>query len=628
MRRIVFIGNCQVQLLEQLYRRYAGREGEEQILYLPSYEDLTPERSATIASADVIVEQRLDVAPKAEIDGNTIRGERWFVPLLAGGFLWPFAGQPHPRNERLWFMPSGPFDGEMSDSYLNRLIEKRVPAEEAVAQYLALDVNKIRNLDRLFEIIIDRQRARDNACGYQFADLIVEHFRHEPLFRTPHHPNLRLSLAFGTQFFRHMGLAEAAIARLHERVRVTPFPRTQAPIHPSVAAHFGLAYADAQTRYRIREEGRFTFAEYAARYMAGEWNRELAEGIATAGSDLAAGIAMMESGLQRSPGSPEGWYSYGEALRRAGRLADAEAAARKAIAIDPLEPRHFYGLGHTLAEAGRLDEAAESAERALVLDPLDPHFHGLATNLALRRGRLAEAEALARRAISIIPDQSQPYGSLADVLQRQDRAVEAEAAFREALARAPDNAWLHFMLSRHLVQLGRQDEALELARSAAALDAGNTAIQGHLATLLADNDADTDNPEARLQVLLAARPDDAALHEQYGHLLVRLGRLDEAISRFRLATELAPDSAAPLSALSHALARHGQAEAAIEAILAAIKAQPQFAPFHVHLGNQLRIVGRSGPAEAAYQAALAIDRANQQAQDQLRSLRVMAQVAG
>ena len=316
MRRIVFIGNCQLLSLSQLYRRFADRARDEDIAYLPSYEDLTDDRVGTLATADIIIEQRMDVAPKAELGGIATAAEHHFVPLLAGGFLWPFAGQPHPRNERLWFLPSGPYDGEMSDSYLNRLIEKGVAPAEAVHQYMAADMNRLRNLDRFFEIIIDRQRSRDEACGFQIADLIVEHFHDEPLFRTPHHPNLRVALSFATQFFRLMKVDEACIRRLHERVRITPYPKTQLPIHPSVAQHFGLKYADARTRYRIREEGRFTFAEYAQRYMVYDWNRDLGEGMALAARDLAQALPMMEAGLGRSPNSAEGWFSYSEALRR------------------------------------------------------------------------------------------------------------------------------------------------------------------------------------------------------------------------------------------------------------------------------------------------------------------------
>lgn len=196
MRRVVFIGNCQVQSLSQLYQRFFDGDREEEVSYLPSYEDLTDDRIAAIAEADVIVEQRMDVAPRAEIGGIASNAERHFVPLLAGGFLWPHAGQEHPRNESLWFMPSGPYGGEMADSYLNRLIDAGMPPAEAVDQYLALDVARVRHLDRFFELVIDRQRSRDTACGYQIADLIEERFREEPMFRTPHHPNLRLALAF------------------------------------------------------------------------------------------------------------------------------------------------------------------------------------------------------------------------------------------------------------------------------------------------------------------------------------------------------------------------------------------------------------------------------------------------
>ena len=98
MRRVVFIGNCQLLSLSQLYQRFARRAREEQIAYLPSYEDLTEDRAATIAAADVLIEQRMDVAPRAEVDGATAKAVRLFVPLLAGGFLWPFAGQPHPQR--------------------------------------------------------------------------------------------------------------------------------------------------------------------------------------------------------------------------------------------------------------------------------------------------------------------------------------------------------------------------------------------------------------------------------------------------------------------------------------------------------------------------------------------------
>jgi len=624
---MVFIGNCQVQSLSQLYQRFSEGKGEEEVAYLPSYEDLTDDRTAAIAAADIIIEQRMDVAPRAEIDGIATRAERQFVPLLAGGFLWPFAGQEHPRNESLWFMPSGPYGGEMADSYLNRLIDKGMPPAEAVDQYLALDVARVRHLDRLFELIIDRQRSRDAACGYQLADLIEERFREEPMFRTPHHPNLRLALSFTAQFFQRMGMGATAIKNLYERVRVTPFPKVQLPIHPAVARHFNLKYADAQTRYRINEEGRFTFAEFALRYMTYDWNRDLAEGIALAGRDLAQALPMMQAGLERSPNSADGWFCCAEALRRSGRPAEAETAVRRAIAIDPTEARHYNLLGHTLLDLGRLDEAAEAAERAVALDRFDPHFHALSANIASRLGRLTEAEGFVRRAVELEPTNPHLHSMLGDILLRQERPADAVAAFQRATELEPDGKGFHAAFSRALAQAGRIPEATEAARRAAALDPANASIQGHLSSLLAQS-GDVKDAETTMRALLAAHPDDAGVYEQYGHLLARLGRPEEAEEAFRRAVDLAPHAAGPLAGLSHTLARLGRHHEAIAAIEAAIEIEPRFPPFHVHQGNQLWIVEQFEAAASAYRAALALDPANRDAERQLHRLRAAMETVG
>jgi tetratricopeptide (TPR) repeat protein len=620
MRRFVFVGNCQLKTLADLYRSFSERPGGEEISYMPSYEQLTDERIKVLEQADLVVEQRLDFPPQVEIGGITIRAERHLIPLLSGAFLWPYAGEPHPRNESSWFLPGGPYDAEMSDSYLNRLIGKGVSPAEAVEQYLALDVNRVRHLDRVFKLMMDRQRSRDAACGYQLADLIEENFRDEPMFRTPYHPNLRLALSYFTQFFQFMGFDAASTERLHERVRITPFPKTQLPIHPAVAEHFKLKYADARTRYQIREEGRFTFAEYALRYMTYDWNPDLAEGIALAGGDLQQALPKIEAGLQRSPTSADGWFSYAEALRRSGRTAEAETPALRAIATDPTDGRYYFGLGHTLAELGRLDEAALAAEHAVGLDPFESHFLSLYAHLALRRGRLAEAEEFVRKAIEFEPANPHLHNMLGDILLRQDRPVDSAAAFRAALELDPDAAGFHFALSRALTRGGSIPEATEAIRRAAALDPDNAAIQGHLSHLLAQS-GDVQDAETNLRRLLAADPHNAGLYEQYGHLLGRLGRPEEAEAAFRRGMELAPNAVGPVAGLSHTLSRLGRHHEALAAIEAAIEIEPRFSPFHIHRGNQLWVVKQFAEAAAAYQAALAIDPSNRDAEQQLRGVR-------
>ena len=109
MQRIVLIGNCQVQALYNLYLRYAAKSRSEHLTYIRAYEDITKEGGAAIAEADVIVEQVLDFKPKADIAGIETKAERIGVPVVNCGFLWPFAGQPHPNNPSPPYMESGPY---------------------------------------------------------------------------------------------------------------------------------------------------------------------------------------------------------------------------------------------------------------------------------------------------------------------------------------------------------------------------------------------------------------------------------------------------------------------------------------------------------------------------------------
>ena len=626
MRRVVFVGNCQVEALGQLYSRFAGRD-DERVDYVPGYEDLTPERAATLEAADLIVEQRMDVAPRAELDGIRAEAERLFVPLLGGGFVWPFAGAPHPRNESLWFLHGGPYDGEIGDSWLNRVLERGEAPEDAAAAYLALDVNSVRNLDRLREIVMDRQRARDAACGYHLAEVIEEHFCDEPVFRTPHHPNLRLTLAFAEQVFARMGAEPGAVRRLRERLRVTPFPKNELPVHPSVAGHFGLRWAVPDTRYRFHDEAPQTFAEYALRYARYEWNRALAEGIALAGEQPEKALPLLAEGLIRCPASAGGWFGYAEALRRCGRPHEAVAAGRRGVAADPADGRQFYALGHSLAATERYAEAAEAAERAVELDPFDEHFIGLRAAMAVKLGRRDQAEAWLREALALLPDAASLHNMLGAELMAWGRVEEALEPLRRAAAISPAGGWFHMALSHGLLRAERWQEALQAAEIAASAAPENSEIVTHLANLRQRKDPELDIA-ASLWAAIIERPNDPALRERLGHVLMESARPEEAAECFRAAAAFAPDAMGPLAGLSHALTRMGQIPAALAAAEQAAMRDSKPARLHVHIGNLLRILGRPLEAAEKYRLALVRDPESLEARQRLDEVLAEQNTAG
>ena len=67
------------------------------------------------------------------------------------------------------------------------------------------------------------------------------------------------------------------------------------------------------------------------------------------------------------------WFNLGFVLEEAGRLDDAEAAFRRAVAINPELDRAWYGLGLVLIRQQRLDEAVDALERNTELQPMSPY---------------------------------------------------------------------------------------------------------------------------------------------------------------------------------------------------------------------------------------------------------------
>ena len=99
MTQIVFVGNCQMASLCELYRLFSEDTISSVISYLPSYEHLTEQGRASLAKADILIEQVLDLAPAIDLKGVAAGARRHFVPLVAAGvsaFLCVRRFQSHP----------------------------------------------------------------------------------------------------------------------------------------------------------------------------------------------------------------------------------------------------------------------------------------------------------------------------------------------------------------------------------------------------------------------------------------------------------------------------------------------------------------------------------------------------
>ena len=339
-RTIVFVGNCQLGTLTNLYNRVVAPDSDATAIWFASYEDASPEQLRVIAEADIVVRQVQDFAPR--IGDFATDAAVQLVPHVTAAFLWPCTGQAHPKNQpHRYSDASGPYSAELSDSFLNRMILDGVEPDEAAAKFMAADIATLRKAGRMREILMQKQRSRDLMCGYRFADFIEARFQSERLFRSPNHPDIPLSILLATEVFGRLGIDNAILERIQAEPPDQLFPPSETPIHPSVIAHFGLSWADADTRYRYFDEGRFTCAEYALRYMRYEWNPLLSEGYELArNGQCDAAIETLQRAIALSPRSANGRSVLADQLALKGRLAEAAAVAEAAAGLDP-ENAHF-----------------------------------------------------------------------------------------------------------------------------------------------------------------------------------------------------------------------------------------------------------------------------------------------
>jgi tetratricopeptide (TPR) repeat protein len=67
------------------------------------------------------------------------------------------------------------------------------------------------------------------------------------------------------------------------------------------------------------------------------------------------------------------WFNLAYLFEEAGRLAEAEPAFRRALALDPKLDRAWYGLGLVLIRLQRADEAVAALKQNTKLQPMSPY---------------------------------------------------------------------------------------------------------------------------------------------------------------------------------------------------------------------------------------------------------------
>ncbi|MFM8333598.1 MAG: tetratricopeptide repeat protein [Candidatus Methylumidiphilus sp.] len=175
---------------------------------------------------------------------------------------------------------------------------------------------------------------------------------------------------------------------------------------------------------------------------------------------LAEAEAAFRKALELDPQNVSAWGNLGVILAGENRPVEAEAAFRKALELDPQSADAWNGLGNLLSDRKRLAEAEDAHRKALELDPQHVlAWEGLG-NVLSSQSCPTEAEAAYRKALEINPQYVGIWYNLGiAALYAKNCPAEAETAYRKALELDPQFGLAHINLGGiYLVDMGRSAE--------------------------------------------------------------------------------------------------------------------------------------------------------------------------
>jgi tetratricopeptide (TPR) repeat protein len=298
---------------------------------------------------------------------------------------------------------------------------------------------------------------------------------------------------------------------------------------------------------------------------------------AIAASDWKTAETKLAPYLAGHPTDARALFDAGYVADAQGRLDDAAALYRRAIAVNPKSFEAHISLGLLLARQNKFTEARPELLTATTLDPgvADPTLKARAWRALARIDRdsnPSEASNDLLEALKLTPETTSDTLLAAELAEKTGQYDAAAAAYRRVLDKEPDSASASAGLVHLFILRKQYPEAETLLRAALAKNPDDTALTAQLATVLADQDkaealpllqklhdahpadsnitrmlaavladaADYAGSDQLYLHLLATAPEDPDLLVAHGQNLVHLAQFDRAYAVFDKATQIDP----------------------------------------------------------------------------------------
>ncbi|MBR8254622.1 tetratricopeptide repeat protein [Burkholderia ambifaria] len=304
--------------------------------------------------------------------------------------------------------------------------------------------------------------------------------------------------------------------------------------------------------------------------------------------------------LHAQPGQPDAMHFLGLLACQLKQYDAGLALMERSLAERP-DASYFNNLGNMLRECGRLDDAIAHYRRAVALRPDYPEAHNNLGN-ALRDARdPAEAMQSCSRAIELRPGYAEAYNNLGNVLQDLGELDAAAASYGKAIAFHHVYAEAHSNLGNVLRAQERHADAIVHYRRAIELNpALRVAHRGLAIALRATDDFDGALEHARAGL----EPDDAEGHCTLGRSLRSMNDFDGAARLFERACEIDPGYAPAWCRLGELRCQQGEYEESLRLCRHAIELDPELADAYNFLGLAYHNLDRMAASELSHRHAI------------------------
>ncbi len=155
-------------------------------------------------------------------------------------------------------------------------------------------------------------------------------------------------------------------------------------------------------------------------------------------ADYRSEVSILEATIAQRPANARAWNNLGNALARAGKTDEAQAALRTALRLKPDFAAAHTNLGNVFDLLQRWPESEVEMREAVRLEPNHTKARFNLGNVLLRVGKNAEAAENLREAVRLEPGDAEIRHNYAVALVLAGKSEEGFAEFRENLRRHPE----------------------------------------------------------------------------------------------------------------------------------------------------------------------------------------------